>query len=570
MSLSAHDIFRIINGLEESESESLPASGGSEAETQVDENILFLSSLGSSFTLDDSISLNSSALLMTDGNAASRCMITLPPDIVAGMENIRQQQQQQQQQQRHDDGNDDDDRGGECTIIPSIESGTLSSACIPAPPPEASQDIFILSPHPRMTTDHGIQSISTTDTESVSYEYIQLNELRRRNYNNEESSYATSTALASMNIRNDVVSSTTTINQMCAEGLGTDAFERVAGHLMAVDSSLLSSSSFGHHHHHPTSSSSTTTTTTNYNNYWYNQLISESDWDGFYGSAKNFLSILQSEEDDDHSSLVAPPSQHLPPLPPILPDAALMIPSSDIDESTSVVPPSPSSYLPSEFICSICKDVLVGACTLNCNGNCNSSTVCASCWDEHNYNDDDDDDQQQELATLMDFVWVETETKTKTKKCPSCHTYDVINVYYCHALDVAILHIIRGLPETDNNNNNNNNNNLTHLKRRYYSRLLTWRNIVHNRNERYRQQKSIRDDELLARLIQEEERVFWKERSARQRRQQGGGDREHQQRINNNSSSRKVSNRIIFLGHAAVAIIATALASTGLKAMTRR
>jgi hypothetical protein len=568
MSLSAHDIFRIINGLEESESESSPSiqyassvsiHGGSEAE-------LFLSSLGSSFTLDDGISLNSSSSLMTDGNAARRYMITLPPDIVTGMENIRRQQQQQQQQQHHDDDDDNDDdddddadRGGECTIIPSVESGTSLSVCIPAPPPEASQDIFILSPHPRMTTD-ATQSISTTDTESIPYEYVHFNhQLRRRNYNNEESSYATSTALTSMNI-NNVLSSRTAINQMCAEGLETDAFERVAGHLMAFDPSLLSTSPFGHHHH-PISSSSTTTTTTNYNNYWYNQLVSESDWDGFYGNAKNFLSILLSEEDDD-SSLVPPshPSQ-LPPLPPILPDSALMTPSSDIQYMSEV---PPSSYLPSEFICSLCKDVLVGACTLNCNCNCNcnSSTVCASCWDDHDYNDDDDYNQQ-EIATQMGFVWVEIETKTKPKTCPSCHTYDVINVHYCHALDVAILHIIRDLPD------NNNNSNLIYLKRRYYSRLLTWRNVVHNRNERFRQQKSIRDDELLARLIQEEERVFWKERSARQRRH-GTGSNEYQQRISNNSSSRKVSNKIIFLGHAAVAIIATALASTGLKAMIRR
>ncbi|OEU18744.1 hypothetical protein FRACYDRAFT_237024 [Fragilariopsis cylindrus CCMP1102] len=517
MSLSAHDIFRIINGLEESESESSPPPrqsasnnvsihGGSEAE-------LFLSSLGSSFTLDDSISLNSSAaLLMTDGNAAS--------------------------------------------------------TYIPAPPPEASQDVFILSPHPRMTTDE-IQSISTTDTESISYDYVHLlnhHQLRRRNCNNEESSYVTSTALTSIDIKNDVLSSTSAINQIwAAEGRETDAFERVPGHLMEFDSSLLSLSSFGHHPHPISSSSSTTTATTNYNNCWYHQLVSESDWDGFYGNAKNFLSILQSEEDDD-SSLVAPPSHpsYLPPLPPILPDSALMTPSSDI-QHTSEAPPS--SYLPSAFICSLCKDVLVGACILNCNRNCNSSTVCASCWDDHDYNDDNDDNDynQQEIATQMGFVWVETETKTKTKKCPSCHTDVVITVQYCHALDVAILHIIQDLPETDNNNNTN----LTYIKWRFYSRLSTWRNIVHNRNERYRQQKSIRDDELLARLIQEEERFFWKARSARQRRHGNSGDNEYQQRISNNSSSGKVSKRII-LGHAAVAIIATVLASTGLKAMTRR
>mmetsp|Transcript_18251 Transcript_18251/g.21091 ORF Transcript_18251/g.21091 Transcript_18251/m.21091 type:complete len:488 (-) Transcript_18251:81-1544(-) len=485
-------------------------------------NSFFLSSLGS-FTLDDSLSLNSSTLVT---NNASKYMITVPLDVAAGMEN---------RQQRHDDEDDDDDDDndvncrGECTIVPSIESGGFF---IPVPPPEASQDIFVLSPHPRLTVD-GIQSISTTSTESIPYGHVYN---KTTDNNGDESSLCTSTSVISK-----------TSNRSYIERFEDGAFERVAGRLL-IDSS----------------------TTPNYN-YWYNRLVSESDWDQFRNNTKDFLSTLQSEEDID-LRIFSSVSMPLLPLPPMVPDTTLMLSSVD-NKYSSKVPSSliSSSYneyrakdhLRSEFICSLCKDVLVGACTLNCN--CSFSTVCAPCWNNHN-SDDHDDYNQQELAAQMDFVWVETRSKKKGKCCPSCGADVDFKVHYCHALDVAILHIVRDLPESCDVDNSNIKN-LIYLKQTYYSRLSTWRNVVNNLNERYRRQKLIHDDELLARLIQEEERVFWQDRSERSQQRRGGTDREQWKRMN---TTRKVSNRIIFFGHAAVALIAAAIASTGLKAMTRR
>jgi len=497
-------------------------------------NDFFLSSLGS-FTLDDSLSLNSSTLV-TDN---ARYMITLPPDVAAGMEN---------RQQRHDDDDDDDDdddnRRGECTIIPSIE---LGASFILAPPLEAFQDISILTPHPRLPTD-GIQSISTTSTESVPYGYVYN---RTTNNNGDESSLCTSTSVVSM-----------TSNRLYSERFEDGAFERVAGRLL-IDS--LSSSSLSGRHQ--------SSTTSNYK-YWYNRLVSESDWNQFRTNAKDFLSTLQSEEDID-LRIISSVSMPLLPLPPMVPDAALMPPSVD-NKFSLELPVSLSSssyneyraedYLPSEFICSLCKDVLVGACTLNCN--CSSSTVCAPCWDKHNNDDHDyhDDYNRQELAAQMGFVWIETRTKKKGKYCPSCGADVDLKVHYCHALDVAILHIVRELPVSCDVDDDSNIKNLTNLKQTYYSRLSTRRNVVNNLNERYRRQKLIRDDELLARLIQEEERIFWQDCLERSQRR-GGADHEQRKRMN---TTRKGPNRIIFLGHAAVALIAAAIASTGLKAMTKR
>ena len=506
-------------------------------------------SLLGSFTLDDSLSLNSSTLVT---NNASKYMITVPLDVAAGMENRQQRHDDDDEyhdDEYHDDDDDDDDDDdndvncrGECTIIPSIESG---ASFIPTPPPEASQDIFVLSPHPRLTVD-GIQSISTTSTESIPYGHVYN---KTTDNNGDESSLCISTSVV-----------VKTSNRSYIERFEDGAFERVAGRLL-IDSSPLSSLSGRHQ----------LSTTPNYN-YWYNRLVSESDWDKFRNNAQDFLSTLQSEEDIDLRifSLVSMP---LLPLPPMVPDTTLMLSSVD-NKYSSKVPSSliSSSYneyrardhLRSEFICNLCKDVLVGACTLNCN--CSFSTVCAPCWNNHN-SDDHDDYNRQELAAQMDFVWVETRTKKKKKYCPSCGADVDFKVHYCHALDVAILHIVRDLPESCDVDDDNNIKNLMYLKETYYSRLSTWRNVVNNLNERYRRQKSIRDDELLARLIQEEERVFWQDRSKRSQQRRGGTDREQWKRIN---TTRKVSNKITFFGHAAAALIAAAIASTGLKAMTRR
>jgi hypothetical protein len=144
----------------------------------------------------------------------------------------------------------------------------------------------------------------------------------------------------------------------------------------------------------------------------------------------------------------------------------------------------------------------------------------------------------------MGFVWIERESST----CPSCGG-NCHSKVHCHALDVAILHIINDLPESDDT--------LLRLKENYYSRLAEWRATVYERNETRSQQISTENDELLARLIAEEERVFWQQGVA-------GGTTPEEETLSNPSTG------IFLIGQAAVAVIVAMVASIGLKAIARR
>lgn len=422
-------------------------------QNQVEVENLVLSSLGSCsfFTIEDTLSLNSS---------------TLPPDIFDGIENMSHGLQSS------------DDRG-ESTILSSIPSGASD---FHFPPPEANRDIFILSPHPHLTTN-GTQSLSTTNTELYASERVfQETTFGYRSCDDEGSLHSASSTSTDVDVL-------LTRDRPVLRSFEDGAFERVADHLM-FDSS-----------------------NDRRGNCWHDCLVSDSDWDRFRATSKDLLRLTSED-----SESVSP---NLLPLPPT-PEARVANTSS---KKNLEVTYQAEDILPSDFVCGICKDVLVGACILDCN--CCSSTVCMPCWK-------DADCDQQDFATRMDFVWIES------KKCPSCHCNSEIKAY-CHALDVAILHIIQDLPDSDVS--------VTCLKQKYYSRLSTWRETVSDRNVRYRREKYIRDDELLARLIQEEERVFWDETRSRTRKR-----------------SFFSSNKFRVFGQALLALIAAA----GLKHMSRR
>jgi hypothetical protein len=108
-------------------------------------------------------------------------------------------------------------------------------------------------------------------------------------------------------------------------------------------------------------------------------------------------------------------------------------------------------------------------------------------------------------------------------------------------LDVAILQIVLNLPAIDDKTRS--------LKYNYCSRLEAWRCTVLERNQAKSQQEATRRDELLARLIHEEERVLW---------------RQQEHVISGPHPS------LLFLGQAAVALVAATMASVGLSAIARR
>lgn len=369
---------------------------------------------------------------------------------------------------------------GEQTILSSAPSGSS----IPAP--VASQDIFALAAHPQFVSD-GIRSISTTSTEYVRDGMI-------------ASDSSSVLSLSTINTRNSCDTRTMVLRRASPLRHGHEAavFERIASQLLGSDalSSTLSQASSPSH--------------------WYNRLVSESDWDQFRVAAKAILGILEPK-----------PSTRLLPLPPTPPEAAVR---SSTSPSLRVAY-NAQEHLPSDFICGLCKDVIVGACTLDCG--CSFSMICAACFERSN--EGPPEEAKQDVSDQMGFVWIED----ATRECPSCRK-NVTSKVFCHALDVAILHIIRDLPEMDEK--------LDSLKQNYYSRLAAWRATVYDRNERCNKQITAQHDELLARLIQEEERIFWNPRE---------------------KENSKI-NGFLFLGQAAVALVAATIASIGFNVISKR
>jgi len=365
---------------------------------------------------------------------------------------------------------------GENTILSSNSSG---ASLIPRP--EASRDIFILSPHPQLNADE-VNSLPTINTEYYSFERV-FRDQRFDGRNHDDGESLSTASHSSMNV--GVLSQNRQVLGSCEDVV----VNRTSDHLI----NDLADGRRGI--------------------YWYDRLVSGSDWDQFRVVSKQFLKILSEE------SKTSPPC--ILPLPPISTARAISSSSRDLQDLVY----RPEEFLPPDFICGICKDVIVGACILDCK--CSSSTVCEQCWECG-------DCDQQDFANRMDFVWIES------KKCPTCLVNAEIKVH-CHTLDVAILRIIETLPDSDAN--------VSFVKQKYYSRLSNWRKIVTSRNERYARQKSIRDDELLARLIQEEERIFWDNRTSRSR-----------------NRPRKTSEKIKLLSQAALALLAAA----GLKLMAKR
>jgi hypothetical protein len=334
---------------------------------------------------------------------------------------------------------DDDDQEGGQTIVSSQPSGA------DIPPPEASQDMWAISPHPGFVADSFI-SMSTGCTDTISYRGRDIRIPASREVN-----------------------STSSDRDRDSGSQANDEDESVSSH-SAIEALL---------------------------------------------------------------SIVEPPKKLLP-----VPPAPLKTHSSES------IPPEECSYcaedyLPDNFICRLCKDVIVGALSLNCG--CASSTVCSRCWEANICSLQQS--PPDEFIKKLNYVWV-NKGEQASPSCPSCNASIKSNLN-CHALDVAIFQIIMNLPVKDNKTRS--------LKNTYYSRLEVWRSIVIERNERSTRQEVARRDELLARILQEEENFFrdgtkWKGKTV----------------------AADPSASLFFWGQAALAVVVATLASIGLRAMSRR
>lgn len=414
-----------------------------------------LSSHGSESALSFNDTMSFSSATLQDFAS----IVTLPPGTLAGLI-----------ERFHDVDNTGIEDAEEYTMN-TIVSSAPSGSCIPVP--EASQDVWAISPHPCFVPGSA-QALSTVCTDTLSYQRL----------------FEDAASVASARVDEDTTTSSSTSITRALAGSNSHeraVFEAIANQLLLRDVPVNKRGGGA----------------------WYSR-FTELDWDHLREIAKVVIAAT------------GPPVKLLP-LPPS-PTMNTLTGSPDfLMESYSA-----ADLLPSNFICPCCHDVLVGALTLDC-----SCTICTACYEVVDF-------AASEMAEQEGYVWIE-----HNKTCPSCQRC-VESTVPCPALDVAILQIIENLDTSRQNLKTQS------MKLAYYSRLEAWRQTVVSRNEARLQRQAIHEDEMLARLIEEEERVIWK-------------------RVNAGDRAMSISTQtFLFLGQAAVAVLAATFSSLALQAFVRR
>ena len=202
-------------------------------------------------------------------------------------------------------------------------------------------------------------------------------------------------------------------------------------------------------------------------NEWFSR-FTEQDWIEFRSDAEMILRALD-ETPRSRPRILA--------LPPPAPHLALC------DQIATENSLDARNELPAAFVCSFCNDLIVGATSLSCG--CPQSTVCTQCWEAYSTTCEDQ---------CSDGLYVVDERRG----CPFCDEVEVFASVPCHALDVAILHVVKALPPE------------LPIQARYYYRLNSWRDEVIRRQSQFPLSfRSQSNDELLVLLIQQEEELLW-------------------------------------------------------------
>ena len=226
---------------------------------------------------------------------------------------------------------------------------------------------------------------------------------------------------------------------------------------------------------------------------WYAH-FTEADWEALRHRAQTAMKSLFSIPPRPRDGR----SYQMPPRPP-----ALIHQEGTAAHPDAAATQATECGLPSCFLCPFCKDVIVGAVTLDCGCQTN---VCAACWEYHSVSQAGMHRQGlQQFAQELDFVIVPCLRQDETiTTCPCCHQ-SVHDPLACHALDVAIAQIMVQY---------------AHFKSvwdSYAQRVDRWRDELTRRQAENEPLDTYCQEQRMALLIQEEE-TFWKQRRRQQRR----------------------------------------------------
>lgn len=370
------------------------------------------------------------------------------------------------------------------TILSSAPSD--QDAMFP-PRPEQQSQLTITwptSPYPPLQVD-SVMSISTTESEYRNRHSLQNSATSTGTEDTTGSSDMSYSALNLSSLPSSIVSILSDETGSCSNRAmvmhdGT-AFRNVAGRLSLEQGN---------------------------NGEWFSR-FTEQDWKNFRMTAEMVIQALEP----------TPPPLVLPPSVPTF--AVNNNEASTTDNGCYDL----NDYLPDAFLCYLCRDAIVGATTLSCA--CDKSTVCTECWEAYSTRIVETDDSE--------LVRIETRFT-----CPSCQGH-VNSTVPCHALDVAIFHAVKRIPES--------------LQHAYYARLDQWRKeVLLRRRLQGSSRQDTRHDLILAELIQQEEEVFWKTQNTN----------------NRNNALVRSQQALLFIGEVAMCMAVASLSAVGITVLARR
>ena len=182
--------------------------------------------------------------------------------------------------------------------------------------------------------------------------------------------------------------------------------------------------------------------------------------------------------------------------------------------STSAISHLNNSCIPSQFVCPICQDIVVGATLIDCEycsgsiSNRGAVSFCRSCLEETTCMQCDNCDKN---ATVCPFC------STMNKSCISPSPRSIMcRPVPCHALDVAIVNFMVKLVVSPADRKRNNDACMIasqqHLLSRYRARLAEWRVCMIRRRKALQAEHDQCQEEILTAIIAAEETLFWRDK----------------------------------------------------------
>jgi len=261
---------------------------------------------------------------------------------------------------------------------------------------------------------------------------------------------------------------------------------------------------------------------------WYSN-FTEKDWENFHKVAKQVLNVVEPELKDDIDIDIDVDNKnesngritnqlyrriHVPIIEPNnseVNDDEKQCSSSDTQNER--IKAITSILFPSEFVCPLCSNLIVGSVVLDCC--CTQSTFCLQCLEESQKKQESQVSAEDDGFVMIDWKNIDSEKNDMDEKkkdsCPSCHV-EIKHGIPCHSLDIAILNAVKSLKDDNAKIKKTSEDGkvicaeeIYSFQAMYYNSLRKWREEIFRRRSA---ELDIKQQLMLSKIISEQESIL--------------------------------------------------------------